>query len=350
MLKLDYPKIYNSIVQDLPTHRKEVLERRFGLGKFPQRETLQSIGNRFGVTRERIRQIEKNNLELLAKRSRNEKLKELFSYFENYLSKRGGFRREDLLLDDLAGGENHNYIYFFLNFAPKFSRFLETEDYYTFWSYKKSIEEKIRNLLQDLLDKLQDKGRPLEIEELGKFYPRFTSVRLFSLIEVAKRIEKGIDGKYGLIDWPEILPKTARDKIYIILKRTGKPLHFTKIAELCNNLNSELNIPHLHSKRKILPQTAHNELIRDERFVLVGRGLYALKEWGYQPGTVFEVVQRILKNSQRPLSQEEILNLVRKQRIVKENTILLALNNKDNFFRDQEGRYRIKTHRSSRSL
>jgi hypothetical protein len=79
-------------------------------------------------------------------------------------------------------------------------------------------------------------------------------------------------------------------------------------------------------------------LIKDGRFVLVGRGLYALTEWGYSQGTVVDVVMRILKEA-GALSKDEIINHVLKERFVKENTILVNLQNAKYFKRDENGRY-----------
>jgi len=91
-----------------------------------------------------------------------------------------------------------------------------------------------------------------------------------------------------------------------------------------------------------LVQTVHNELIKDSRFVLVGRGIYALEEWGYYPGQVKDVILRVLREERKPITKEEILEKVLEQRLVKENTILLNLSNKKYFERDVQGKYKVK--------
>ena len=96
------------------------------------------------------------------------------------------------------------------------------------------------------------------------------------------------------------------------------------------------------SPRKANIATVHNELIKDSRFVLVGRGLYALKEWGYEPGVVKEVIAKVLRAEDKPLTKEEVFQKVLKQRLIKENTILLNLQDKSCFFKDEAGRYTIK--------
>jgi DNA-directed RNA polymerase delta subunit len=122
----------------------------------------------------------------------------------------------------------------------------------------------------------------------------------------------------------------------LVFKKHGKPLHFTKVAELIDKFN--YNLPN----KKTYSQTVHNELIKDSRFVLVGRGIYALKEWGYERGYVKDVIFQVLKSAQKPLDKEEILEKVLKQRIVKENTVLLNLSNKNYFLRTSKGNYTIK--------
>lgn len=78
-------------------------------------------------------------------------------------------------------------------------------------------------------------------------------------------------------------------------------------------------------------QTVHNELIKDPRFVLVGRGTYALSDWGYEPGTVCDVLVSALKNTENGLTKEEIIKIVKAKRLVKDNTIILNLQNKKVF-------------------
>ena len=127
-------------------------------------------------------------------------------------------------------------------------------------------------------------------------------------------------------------------RVYQTLKKENNPLHFTKIAELSNQLPGEF-----FGARKVLPQTVHNELIRDNRFVLVGRGIYGLTEWGYVSGTVREVIAKILKDFQNPTTKEKILAEVQKQRLVKQNTVFLNLANKNYFLKNAQGKYTLRT-------
>ena len=123
------------------------------------------------------------------------------------------------------------------------------------------------------------------------------------------------------------------DKAYLVLRKTGKPLHFTEITDLINQTQFD--------KKMAYPATIHNELILDDRYVLVGRGIYGLQEWGYKTGTVIDVIIDILKSSDQPLSKEEIVKKVLEQRIVRKSTIYLALTNKEKIKKLPDGKYTL---------
>ncbi|PIU47135.1 hypothetical protein COS93_00585 [bacterium (Candidatus Gribaldobacteria) CG07_land_8_20_14_0_80_33_18] len=333
MEKFNYQKICQQILKPLNPAQKEVLERRFGLVS-AGRETLESIGKDFGVTRERIRQIEKEAFLKLQRQKEERMAKLVFFSFETYFRKAGGLKREDIALSDLGGKDFPNNISFLLTFGDPFFKFKEAEEYYTFWSVNKEIISKIPSLLEHLYQQFKKIGHPISEEEFEKEQKIASPQIIPSLVEVSKKIEIGPSGVLGLVNWPEIKPKGVKDKAYLVLKQEGKPLYFKKINESINSMFSNL--------KPVLTQTVHNELIRDERFILVGRGIYALKEWGYEPGEVKDVIIKILKESKNPLSKEEIVKSVLAQRLVKENTILLNLNNKEYFLKLPDGKYIFK--------
>lgn len=337
MIFLNYQKVCQKILARLPERQKEIIERRFGLvGNSP--ETLQKIGDDFGITRERVRQIEFESFQKLKREKEERELKKVFFLFQKYLRSQGGAKREDFLLADLGKRNWQNQVRFFLTLGDSFYRHPEDEKVYPFWAEREELFQKVKQIVNQLFNLLEKSQKPLpenhlQKTELAKKEPKI----FFSSLEIAKPIEKGPLGEFGLIGWPEIKPRGVKDLAYLVLKKEGQPLHFTEIAKLASQLFGEYS-----SSGQVLPQTLHNELIRDQRFVLVGRGVYALREWGYLPGTVREIIVKILKDSPRPLTRQEILEEVQKQRLVRENTILLNLSNKDYFKKDKEGRYLLK--------
>jgi len=363
----NYPKICADLISDLKEREKEVISRRFALNGLKM-ETLESIGQDFGVSRERVRQIQKVAIEKI--KPKLSQYQKVLQYFREYFKKFGNLRKEEIALAELGGknweGEEDkpssspsprpgrlgrssavdeanasssrfatarvNEVYFLLSLQKPFQRLGENNDFYSFWLIDKDSLKPAKETINFLFQKLQKLGKPLTKKELSSFLPLEETVWdkrfISSILEISKKIQKNPEGLYGLKDWPEINPRGIKDKAYLVFKKIGKPLHFTDIAKLIEGSH--------------LP-TVHNELIKDSRFVLVGRGIYALSEWGYTPGQVKEVIWKILKESEKPLKKEEILEKVLSQRLVKENTILLNLSNKKYFSRDSQGRYRPKS-------
>ena len=337
MINLNYPQIQKDLFEDLPPRTRDILQKRFGLVN-QQKETLEAIGRRLHVTRERVRQIEDAGLEKLRQKGQK-KLRPVAESFLNYFQKNGGFKREDLVLREIGGEKYQPYVRFFLVVIPEVYRVRESNLYYPFWTVTLEKVPTVEETLQSFLRELEKLRKPLSLEEIFSLSSQNDQSFILSCLETAKAIEPNWEGFYGLIDWPEINPRRLRDKIYLVFRKEEKPIHFSRVTELVNQLNQE--VPLLSGQRPALTQTVHNELIRDERFVLVGRGTYALREWGYQPGTVKEIIQKVLRENEEPLSKEEIVEKVLQQRLVRKATILLNLSREKEFERLSDGRYRL---------
>ena len=326
-MNFSYQKICQDILQDLSPRTGEVLSRRFGLNPPAgggKRETLEAIGQDFGICRERVRQIEGDGFSKI--KPKIEKYQKIFQYFTKQLKNYGDLKKEDILLAELGGEKWKSQVYFLLTLDSCLERFGESEDFHSLWTINRNSLKKAQELINSISRKLEKLGTPSALNEicpLVSLDKRF----LESYLEISKKIQKNSEGLFGLIYWPEINPRGVRDKAYLAFKKAKTPLHFRKVAEFIEGA---------------LLQTVHNELIRDERFVLVGRGIYALREWGYEPGQVKDVILKILKDERKPLTKEEILEKALKQRLVKENTIFLNLSNTKYFLRDSQGKYIVK--------
>lgn len=327
---LNYQKIVQNLIKDLPSRTKDVLERRFGLKK-EARETLESIGQSYGITRERVRQIEEDGLKRI--KEKEKALLPVYKYFSRQLKKFGNLKREDLFLENLAP-KSKNSAFFLLSLGKDFKRFLENERFYTFWTTDSNLVQAAKKFIDFAFRLLNQKKQPLKLKDFSPSQ-KVGSQTLQSFLEISKEICQNFEGLYGLKDWPEINPRNVQDKAYIVFKKEKKPLHFTEVASLISQLPFKGSQP-------VLCRTIHNGLIKDERFVLVGRGLYALREWGYTPGVVKDLILKILKESKKPLSKEEIVEKVLKQRMVKTNTVLLNLQDKKYFVKDSKERYQIR--------
>jgi len=344
--------LVKEIIEIIPNNRtKEVVVRRFGLSD-GQRQTLEAIGRDYGITRERVRQIEENGLASLKHPQVSAKLQPAYDILSRHLSEYGDLKKEDRLYDDLAFicypakeiqerdkelARCRSAFYLILTLGRDFDRLAEDDNFYPVWTVNKNSLKLAKKTVDSLVKHFNAKKQVLKDKDLfvvaKAIFPELSDKAIYSYIDASKNIEQNHLGYFGLAHWPEISPRGVKDKSYIILKNFGKPLHFSEVTKMINES--------LPSSKLAYVQTVHNELIKDPRFVLVGRGLYALREWGYEPGTVAQTIAQILKK-EGPLDRQEIIEKVLAKRLVKENTILINLQNKKIFARDERGKYSLK--------
>ena len=335
-MKLNYQKVCQDLLKELSQRTKDIIEQRFGL-KTGERKTLEAIGKNYGICRERVRQIEADGF--LRLKPKLEKYQGVFQNFSNQIHGFGDLKKEEILLNSLGSPRFQNQTFFLLTLGDQFERFSENRDFYSLWTINPDSLVFAKSVLNLLYNKLAEINQPQNFEEIFKKIDSnlgepLTPRVLQSFLEVSKKIQSGIDGQFGLKDWPEINPRGVKDRVYLIFKKENRPLHFTEATRLINSSKSKKI-----SQPPALVQTVHNELIKDSRFVLVGRGLYALREWGYVPGVVKDVISMILREEKRPLTKEEIIEKVLKQRVIKVNTVLINLNH---FPRTPNGKYKYR--------
>lgn len=332
-MNFDYQKICENFLFDLPDKMRDIIERRFGFDT-NKKETLELIGKSYGITRERVRQIEEDAL-FRVKGKLNTISQKPFQYFIKELKKFGGLKREDSLLEELGGKNFAAQVLFLLFLDNRFKRFSETENFYSLWTIDIKSLNRAKRVIKSYGKELEKKGKPLALENSHILHTyHLTAPALFSHIEISKQIMKGQDGLYGFSNWPEINPRGIKDKAFLILKKENKPMHFIDIADFVKKQEQ--------NNKPSLVKTVHNELIKDPRFVLVGRGLYALHEWGYEPGCVKDIIFSVLKKARKPLTKETVIGQVLKQRFVKENTVFLNLNDKKCFHKNDDGKYTVR--------
>ena len=342
MKKINYSQIYQKFTKGLSPKTKDIFDRRFGV-KTGEPETLEAIGKTLGITRERVRQIEEAGFNFVRKNNKDA-LEAIYADFADYFKEQGGFKKEENVLEELGGKNQRPYVLFLLTLGEQFSKVCEKKDYHYFWSNIPNSQERIKETLGSLVSQMQKIGKPIASKE---FYAEVAAKQglsqqaTASYLEISKRIQPNKEGGLGLVEWPEIKPRGVKDKAFLVFKKHGKPLHFTDVAKLIDKF--AYNLPN----KKTYPQTVHNELIKDPRFVLVGRGTYALSEWGYVPGTIKDIITNVLKNNNEPIHKDEVVKQVLAQRLVAKNTVLMNLNNKKNFDKDSGDRYFLRKTQSA---
>ncbi len=310
---------------------KHIIERRFALNQ-NKKQTLEQIGQKFSVTRERIRQIEKNALKKLSRNAQNTNLRTLNDYAKSIIKKNAGIATEEALVATILNSLKNisatevNELKLALALDTELEKISNTINYEPNWRLKTIPFQLIKEITQVGIKVLNENGDVTEPAKLAKqVLEKIGEDIQPELVANTMRIDKRIkftDKGIGLKTWRHINPRTLRDKINFILAQEGKPLHFVKIA----NLISESQF----DSKTVNTQAVHNELIRNEDFILIGRGIYALSNWGYSPGTVSDIIEKILEGG-KTMTREEIIKSVLKQRQVKTITIYLNLKNKDQF-------------------
>ncbi len=345
--KKDIKKIILNMIQELPERSKNTIEKRFNLNGKGVR-TLDNIGKEYNITRERVRQIEKEALLKLKKIGKNYNIASIFQFIEEAVERHGGVIGEDKIVTHLFEEKNEEVnrqiSLLILSLDDRIKKEKETKRHKKLYFYERGSVEKLKDMIDILEKHLSQNKKDIDFDNIVFLVSGvnkhekddgLSREHIESYLASNKVILKNIIGDWGHEKWPHINPKSIRDKSYLALKKNKDPLHFTKITDSINEIWKD--------KRKANNQTVHNELIKDKRFVLVGRGIYALKEWGYRPGTVLDVIIEVFKDGDRKeMDQDSIIKEVLKKRKVKNNTIILNLQNKEYFVKLPDKMYGLK--------
>lgn len=339
MITFKPKQVTKKLLSVLPDRARDVLIKRYGLGSDAEAYTLESIGQAYGITRERVRQIESYAISFIQKSDAYAEFQAVFDELQAEIDKLGGgIIAEEQLLELLASDRAaRNHIYFLLVVGESFYHSKENKSYLHRWFTEKKISEAVEKALRSVHQSIREDELVTEEEILARFRDQLIDIAERQDDEVLKRwltISKDIArnplGEWGHATSPNVRVKGIRDYAYLVVKRHGSPMHFREVAASIEELFN----------RKAHIATTHNELIKDKRFVLVGRGLYALSEWGYSAGVVKDVLCDILGKC-GPLTRDEIIDKVRKERYVKDNTIVVNLQDANLFRKLSNGTYAL---------
>lgn len=315
---------------------REIIARRYGL--FDRKETLEQIGELLGITRERVRQLEKSVMSKLKVQAGKDlpHIDTLTEVFSSELQSMGKLARISRLSEKLTSQNtkiDQSRIAFLARLIPAITYVNENDHFHAAASLTSAFTEKgVREKVGHVIAEIKKIGQPVTIKELAGSLGNPDVDMVEALASVSKDLAT-LNGRWGLIKWPMVNPKNIRDKIYVVLHENGKQMHFNEIAEAISSSDFK--------RKDVTTQAIHNELIKDKRFVLVGRGIYALKEWGFKKGTVADVITEVLEKAGEPLHRDEIVKRVLKKRFVKETTILLNLQGKPQFKRTAKATYTL---------
>lgn len=335
------PKIITrQLISSLKDRTKDIIVQRYGLAENTDKRTLEAIGNQYGITRERIRQITNFAFNLMKESQIFESTKDIFGEMKDNIEKKGKILSERDILVHLAGNDplEQNHIYFLLVLGDEFTKIKEDDEFHHRWTTHLDSADKVHQALRALHSEISENDLISEkeiISALKKHIEKIVEEKIDEemakiWLNLSKIVGQNSMGEWGRTSSPNIKPRGVRDLAFLVLRKEHSPMHFVEVADKISS----------YFKREANSATVHNELIKDDRFVLVGRGLYALTDWGYKYGTVRDIIKDIIK-SEGPSLKDDIVKKVLKERYVKENTILVNLQNRAYFKRNKEGKYLI---------
>ncbi len=336
----------SALLDVLDVRSRDIVERRFGI-QGGALETLDSIGKTYGITRERVRQIEVQAKRVLARRE--DLLQNVDALLRDVFAEHGGILSEtylhQIIQQRFAEPSAAVLIDFFLDILAAYDYVRRSSTLVVHWRCVVLLHEYAETVVAAAEKVLKNSGHPkpqsdlvAEIrQQLGVGEQTLPDAYIVALLQASRNIRQTVFGDWGIVGWAETTPRGVGDKAYAVLRRGGKPEHFRRITAMINEAHFDHKQAH--------EQTVHNELIKDQRFVLVGRGVYGLSEWGYIPGTVADVLEAILAHARRPMTREELTAQVLAQRMVKKTTILLGLQNSNRFIKIKGNRYTLREQR-----
>ena len=336
--KLQIEKIVNDVLSVIEREReREIVSRRYGL--FDRKETLEQIGELLGITRERVRQLEKAVVARLKATAHAKQLPHMYEVQETFIreiNEMGKVARISDLSKKLTKDNtriDQARISFLAQLCPDLVVIDDNDHYHHAAGIKEAHDEKaIKEKVAKIIEAIKKLGAPTDVEKVAEAAGESDVKHTAALASISKQLAS-LNNRWGLIKWPMVNPKNIRDKIYVILHDNAKPMHFNEIADAIKRSDFK--------RKDVTTQAIHNELIKDKRFVLIGRGIYALKEWGYEKGTVADIITEVLKKAKEPMHRDDIVREVLKSRHVKETTILLNLQGKQQFKRVAKATYAL---------
>ncbi|MBT6068128.1 hypothetical protein HOG48_00050 [Candidatus Peregrinibacteria bacterium] len=340
-VKIDKPiklvPIFSGLFKNVSDREKQILEMRFGLEKY-DKHTLEAIGQKFGITRERVRQIENVAINKLSSHTEGTDIETIVGFSASLLDANGSVLEKYCLLRELLGAiqspaeSDMNYLELSLMMSMEIKTVHNTIKFHPHYLLSSVEANVVASSTASIIGALKKKKEVIDFNSARSLTDGLSAMTIMNISKISKEL-KVVDGTaVGLFAWSHINPRNIHDKIMFIMKELEKPMHFNEITEAIREKNFD--------SKTVNVQAVHNELIRDDKFILIGRGIYALGAWGYKPGTVADVITEILGNG--PLSRDEIITKVLGVRQVKKITIQLNLKNKALFERVGRSTYGLK--------
>lgn len=332
-------QVTKRLLSNLQDRAHDIIVNRYGLEDAADSKTLEAIGKKYGITRERVRQIENAALAAIRKSDTFKAESKVFAELKELVHAMGALVHEEDFLSFVSKDKAvQNHIRFYMVLGDEFEKMKEDDHFQTRWTVDQELSEVIHGALHKVYKSLDDKELLSEDDLVVRFLDELKDAAVQykneevarRWLNISKKIGKNPLGEWGPSESQNIKTRGIKDYAFLMMRKHGSPMHFREVAKAIVDTFG----------RKTHVATTHNELIKDPRFVLVGRGYYALSEWGYKPGVVRDVIKEILVK-EGPLTKEEVVDRVLKERFLKKNTILVNLQNAKYFTKLDNGTYTV---------
>ncbi len=329
--------VTKKLLSVLPDRGRDVLIKRFGLGPDTEKMTLEAIGGIYNITRERVRQLENFALDSIRKSNVFDENKSVIEELEKLMLSLGGIVNEEDLLEYISKDKSaQNNVVLLLVLGSPFKREKENIDFKHRWIVDEDVADKVQIAIKNLYKNMSKEDLVSESDMISSFLEHLKDISeqykneeiIKRWLSISKTIGKNPLGEWGISTSPNVNARGMRDYAFLVIRKHGSPMHFTEVAKAISDIFN----------KKAHVATCHNELIKDPRFVLVGRGLYALSDWGYEGGVVKDVIRKLLEKH-GAMTKEEIIEKVLKERYVKDNTIIVNLQDTRIFTKNNNGKY-----------
>ncbi len=216
-LPVSLEQIISDILGTIEREReREIVARRFGL--FDRKETLEQIGELLGITRERVRQLEKAVVARLKSIAYEDlpHVAEVEKEFIKHLQEMGNAAR----ISDLTARINpettkidQSRISFLAQLSPSLSVIDDSDHFHHSVGIAKVHDEKaMKQNVDTIIDAVKKIGEPTTVEKIQEHTKHEDPKHIAALASTSKNLAT-LNGRWGLVKWPMVNPKNIRDKI-----------------------------------------------------------------------------------------------------------------------------------------
>lgn len=311
----DSVEFHEFVVNNIRENQRMIFDRYYGLTNLSSKSTLEEVASEFGLTRERVRQINKAVLDKIGRAIRSKIINPDIEF--TILEYVNSPVQEVPELSDVY--HKRGVLRVYLD-----TKILGVTLYKNYWLKSEWIIDggfNIEYQVNKAVDALKAQIGPVKINELADEY----SINEKILYDINKTTISD-----GLIVLNTNKRATGNDLIWMVgnyMDKTVRPVTVSDIAQ-------ELNIS---------TTSARGLVWRVPGAVNVGLSTYALEKYGYSNNTTAKIAEELLEKEGQPVHIDKIISYVTKYRLVNDGSVPAAMSvASDIFSRLGDGYYALR--------